>query len=318
MDEEKRVILNEWTPDMEYIGVRIPDKMQIAALLNEAKGERTMAQFAAECQTSASTLSRAVNGKITKPMSIDLIKSIAEHSSEKKMWMFDRLAKANGLMPKEQYEARESIGRARHLEVTERRRAIDTKTRNIIMTELINRGIPVKLLHRDNRELYSSYGLSLPYDFCIETDLGNGPINWMFLIIPYSIEDVLGEGQAPVGYYLRRAMDNMSGWFLTDAWEPEKLKNRLLTFLFVDGSVYMNFEDRLVGGPTVNSDISFVTLDMEKEKVQFEIYMSRKDEKHHEYLFSRPVLADSQENDDPWAISREEDMFSHSIVKEEY
>ena len=28
-----------WKPDMEYIGVRIPDKMKIASLINEAKGK---------------------------------------------------------------------------------------------------------------------------------------------------------------------------------------------------------------------------------------------------------------------------------------
>ena len=52
--------------------------MQIASIINEAKGKRTMATFASDCVTSPSTLSRAVNGKITKPMAIELIKDIAE------------------------------------------------------------------------------------------------------------------------------------------------------------------------------------------------------------------------------------------------
>jgi len=318
MADGNKPIQDRWTPDQEYIGVRIPDKMQIATLINEAKGDRTMAQFATDCQTSASTLSRAVNGKITKPMTTELIKSIAEHAVGNNARMFERLARANGLMPKEQFDAREARGKSRNIEFMEKRRSQETKAQNIIMTELINRGLPVKLAYKDNNELFSTYGQAMPYDFCIETDLGQGPIKWMFMLVPYTIEDVLGEGNVPVGYYLRRAMENMSGWFLTDVWEPEKLNNRLLTFLFIDGSVYMSFEDRLIGGPTVNTDISFVALDMEQEKVKFEIYMSRKDGEHHELIFSRPILSDETEEDDPWMIPGDAGLFGTSDGRENY
>ena len=309
MDENRPI--QRWTPEIEYVGVRIPDKMQIASLINEAKGSRTMATFAADCDTSPSTLSRAVNGKITKPMTVELIKNIAEHAEGDTARIFERLVRANGYMPKEQYEAREARGASKNLEFMERKRALETKSQNIIMTELVNRGIPVRLLGKDNRELYSTYGQAMPYDFCIETDLGEGPLKWMFMIVPYTIEDAMGESGAPVGYYLRRAMENMSGWFLTDAWEPELLSGRLLTFLFVDGSVYMSFEDRLIGGPTVNTDISFVTLDMEEEKVKFEIYMSRKDEEKHELVFTRPVMVDDSDENDPWRIPGEDHFFDY-------
>ena len=58
----------------EYVQVRTPDKIDIAHLVNIAKGpDRTMAQFADECQISASTLSRIVNGKTTKPLAYDTI-----------------------------------------------------------------------------------------------------------------------------------------------------------------------------------------------------------------------------------------------------
>lgn len=289
-----------WKPDMEYIAVRIPDKMKIASLINEAKGSRTMAQLAEACNVSASMLSRVVNGKITKPMSVDVIRSIAENSEDKSPAFFEKLASANGLMPKAQYEEREAQGASMQRSRMEERREQETKAQNIIMTELLKRGIPVKLMNWKDAELHSTCGQSLPFDFAIETNLGNGPLVWSFMIIPYTLGDVLGESHAPVGYYLRRAMQNMSGWFLTDAWEPELLDGRLHTFLFVDGSVYLSFEDTVVIGAKVNTDLSLVTLGMEEERVNFEIYLQRRDGKEHELIFARTEMQEEDEPEDIW------------------
>lgn len=298
-----------WKPDMEYIAVRIPDKMKIASLINEAKGSRTMAQLAEACNVSASMLSRVVNGKITKPMSVEVIRSIAENAETKSPSFFEQLAKANGLMPKVQYEEREARGASRNLSRLEERREQGTKAQNIIMTELLKRGVQVKLMKWDDAELNSTCGQSLPFDFAIETDLGEGPIVWSFMIVPYTLGDVLGESNMPVGYYLRRAMQNMSGWFLTDAWEPELLNGRLHTFLFLDGSVYLSFEDTVVVGAKVNTDLSFVTLGMEKEQINFEIYLQRRDGKEHELVFARPVVQEEDETEDIWSVSDNTDEY---------
>ena len=317
MDQNRPRGVITWKPDMEYIGVRIPDKMLIASLINEAKGSRTMAQLAEACNVSASMLSRVVNGKITKPMAVEVIRSIAENAETKSPSFFERLARANGLMPKEQYEEREAQGKDKTRSRIEERRELETKAQNIIMTELLKRGIPVKLMDWKDTELHSSCGQSLPFDFAIETDLGEGPIVWSFMIIPYTLGDVLGESNAPVGYYLRRSMQNMSGWFLTDAWEPELLENRLHTFLFVDGSVYMSFEDTVVIGAKVNTDLSLVTLRMDEEKVSFEIYLSRRDEKQHELVFAREVMPGEDEPEDIWDVSGSADDYFGTDLKGE-
>lgn len=309
MEPNTRKGIVTWKPDMEYIGVRIPDKMMIASLINEAKGNRTMAQLAEACNVSASMLSRVVNGKITKPMSVDVIRSIAENAETRSPAFFEKLARANGLMPKAQYEEREARGESKHRSRIEERREQETKAQNIIMTELLKRGIPVKLMNWRDAELHSTCGQSLPFDFAIETDLGDGPLVWSFMIIPYTLGDVLGESNAPVGYYLRRAMQNMSGWFLTDAWEPELLENRLHTFLFLDGSVYMSFEDTVVIGAKVNNDLSFVTLGMEQERVNFEIYLQRRDEKEHELVFARTAVKEEDEPEDIWDVSDNTDEY---------
>ena len=298
-----------WMPDMEYIAVRIPDKMKIASLINEAKGNRTMAQLADACNVSASMLSRVVNGRITKPMSVEVIRSIAENAETRSPSFFEQLARANGLMPKAQYEEREAKGANNIRSRMAERREQETKAQNIIMAELLKRGIPVKLKNWRDAELHSTCGQSLPFDFAIETDLGDGPLVWSFMIIPFTLGDVLGESNMHVGYYLRRSMQNMSGWFLTDAWEPELFEGRLHTFLFLDGSVYMSFEDTVIIGAKVNTDLSFVTLDMEAEKVNFEIYLTRRDGRKHELVFTRPAVQEEDDPEDIWEMSGDTDDY---------
>ena len=307
--EEKNFASPKWNTEEEYVAVRIPDKMLIASILNEARGKRTMAQLAEACQVSASTLSRAVNGKITKPMTVELIKSIAEHSEYYSETLFERLARANGLMPRKQYEERKESKSKSIFSRIEERRTLRTRARNIIMNELVKRGITVTLVNRRDAGLSSRYGLSMPFDFAVETDLGEGVIKWSFLVIPYTLPDIIGDGRLPVGFFLRQTIHNMSGWFLTDAWAPETLKDRLHTFLFLEGAVYTFFEDPLVCSPEVNSDFSFITLDMDNEKVDFEIYMKRKDGKTHDTIFTRPVVEDDKEQDNAWQIREDAEEF---------
>ena len=77
----------------------------------------------------------------------------------------------------------------------------------------------------------------------------------------------------------------------------------------MEGTVYTFFEDSLVCGPEVNSDFSFVTLDMDSEKVNFEIYMRRKDGKMHDSIFARPVVVDNEEQDSAWQIREDAEEY---------
>ena len=56
---QDQVERENWEAIDDYVAARIPDKMLLASILNEAKGNRTMAQLAEACNISASTLSRA-------------------------------------------------------------------------------------------------------------------------------------------------------------------------------------------------------------------------------------------------------------------
>ena len=66
------VTIDEFMNDYEQI--RTPDFARIASYVNHAKGsERNMAQFAEATGIGASTLSRIVNGRSTKPLSKEVI-----------------------------------------------------------------------------------------------------------------------------------------------------------------------------------------------------------------------------------------------------
>ena len=128
----------------DYVQVRTPDKAALANCVNRAKGQsRTMAQFADDCQISASTLSRIVNRKITNPLSIDIIIKIFENRAEAQdEHLLEALARANGLHPKEyadRVNAREGFAYKRNEEMG---RA--NMMKNIIVAEAVDHGLLVE------------------------------------------------------------------------------------------------------------------------------------------------------------------------------
>lgn len=121
------------------------------------------------------------------------------------------------------------------------------------------------------------------------------------MIIPYKLTEMI-DNKSMTSFYPKRVMENMSGWFLADAWEVEVLDGRLHTFLFLDGAFYLIFEDRLIT-PKINSDFSFVVASLDEEKITSEIYMTRKDNKEHELVFNRPVIDIEQNAEDTWPMN---------------
>ena len=88
----------------EYIQAHVPDKTRLATLLSEAKGsDRTMAEFAAACGVSASTFSRILNYKMTRPLDRDLIVLIAENADKRCFDALERLLQANGMISPERH-----------------------------------------------------------------------------------------------------------------------------------------------------------------------------------------------------------------------
>lgn len=82
---------------IEYVPIY---QKQLGELLKFAKGNLSMAEFAAKCGVSPTTFSRIVNGTIAKPLEEELIAVIAENSDETTGISYEDLMKANGMVPK--------------------------------------------------------------------------------------------------------------------------------------------------------------------------------------------------------------------------
>lgn len=76
----------------------------------------------------------------------------------------------------------------------------------------------------------------------------------------------------------------------------------------------MSFEDTVIIGAKVNTDMSFVTLGMEEERINFEIYLQRRDGKEHELVFTRTAMQEEDDPEDIWGVSgnADEDYTSES------
>ena len=145
-------------PNQEFVVVRVPDKLALGQLITEIRGERTMAQLAEQCNVSPSTLSRAVNGKMTKPLSQELIKALAAKSDDP--FMLERLVRANGMADAKTCEERKQMAHD-NLSLREERLNTERKVKNIISTELLRRGKKIQYMERleINGERRSQYGL---------------------------------------------------------------------------------------------------------------------------------------------------------------
>ena len=66
----------------DLVQVERPDEQEVASLVQKAKGKRTLKESADLTRISASTLSRIMNGKITRPLSLEIIVRIIWNSKK--------------------------------------------------------------------------------------------------------------------------------------------------------------------------------------------------------------------------------------------
>ena len=73
-----------------------PDKRALAALLNRAKGDRTLKEFAGFCNVNPSTLTRIMQQTNRGSSTLELITAIADNAAPESGVMVDALLNANG------------------------------------------------------------------------------------------------------------------------------------------------------------------------------------------------------------------------------
>lgn len=288
--------LNE-EQNAEYIKLRSPNKEQLAALLGKAKGpNRTMAQFAEECGVAASKFSRIMTGKITEPLSFELLVNIQTNSDPNSNINLSDLADANGMMTKEQYDRMQSRSPSAHMAVV---RNLEKQMRAIITNELIDRGQMLRLV--DGRIPYVDSDESFLYprtlgDFTIEYNSENGRSVWGFETVTVMSSQMPDRYRAR-GFFLHQVKRCYSGYFLLDAWKPDVLKGIKLSFVFYDNDHFSAFSDVLRTVP-IKAEFSAILVDLEKNSVVSEIWLGANRKDPLMSIFDKPKLIDSDSGND--------------------
>lgn len=292
--------------DREYIQVRIPDKQRLSELLKMCKGsERTMAQYAEACGTiSPSTLSRILNGKITKPLSLELLKTIYDHRDKKTEVSFYALCSANGMVDKEAFDRR-SKGVAQRRFDTKRDR--ENNIRSFICNELFDRGVTLKSGYRfvnphqidkDGKARFFPYGLVRKSDFMIALPEMHEDAMWAFIICPYTEKE--NESERDFSFSMERYIEEIAPNLLYDAWGTDgkgsvDYEHELKTsFVFCDERYYRTFRE-LMEKVTFHTSMTTILVDVENEKVLLEEWLDSPRKNSSKSLFE--LEKDTYESD---------------------
>ena len=283
-----------------YIQSRVPDIVELGNLLKKGKGNnRTMAEYAKECGASPSTFSRIATGKITQPLSFETLVNIWKYADPNSRPTFIDLTKANGLVGRDFAENKERR-RPGSFERDEEQFSSEREMKNIIMEELLERGLSVqqqKRIHIDENipAVMSGAGRA----GMILTIQGYEPKYWNIKAMSYigvkrgfygdePIPEIDFECEADVMFH------NSAEMFLKDAWEPERTKNIKMSFLFMDRETLEAFWRNLKSAK-VNGCFSLILVDCECQEVIEERFVPRIDGTTMKSLFELPMVGENND-----------------------
>lgn len=263
----------------EYQLIRTPDIPAVATYVNMAKGaERTMAQFADETQISASTLSRIVNRKIKESLSISVIISIYEHRADKDdEFLLDRLARANGFLPKsfvERSQTDDTIFFRRNEEINRKR-----MMKNALVAGVADCGLGIKRVINTPRicpysnlpELYPPIQGDFVLD--IDTEINSSSIkSWCFFLNCKRIDENDNADNTSAKRDAKFFVDKMAIWFLLDSWDTENMKNTKYSFAFVDKQIFAEFVE-LLHIAKLHNEMTAILLDPSDYSITDEVWI---------------------------------------------
>lgn len=249
----------------EMVQTYAPDKQKLAELVIRAKGkERTMAQFASDTGISAPTLSRIANGKISNPLSKELLEKIYAAKCGDADFTFDILLMANGMVDPKVVERGKNYVE-RFTSMREQGIALERHAKNAIVNAVIDRGITIQSIppEFDCRRNEAPFGINLAYDFCLYVPSETHQL-WYFDVIAGSRRTPTGTGNS---------FNHAARLFLLDAWTPEFLANQKTSFIFENKMMYEQFILRFKGAP-IKSAVSTILINTETEEVVEETWIS--------------------------------------------
>ena len=278
--------------DNGYIHISPPNKEKLAEYLKQAKGEsRTMAQFAEVCKpdgnpVSPSTFSRIMKGKIIKPLSFELVKTIIDNAKEPESISLDDFMLANGMMLKSEWERKSFRSRSE-----ERRKNFEI-IRHIIADELYSRGCMLRMCPGVPRDELPESGFFLSWRGRLTVMIQDfEPKFWDFTHVHiHDYSDYVSDEDKCIGYSMRDIIDSLSHLFLRDMWEPETIEDVKHSFVFTEKQYYDLFCG-LMAKIKVNTYMSVILIDIDGKTVVAEEMVPRYDQKEAVRIFERERIS---------------------------
>ena len=261
----------------EFERVSEPDFGMLSELTSRGKGKRTVTEYAEQCGVNASTMSRIINGKVSTPISDELIVAIAANADPDSGVSFEALLKAHGLKLPDgasftvahdlQHMLMHKIA---DLSINTNSMGLTTfagsgesrmeqNAREIIQNDLLTKGFKVAV----EREVDLLEGIMFPYiaDFVIETDALNadGLTRWAFDVVRNPTRNIIGH------------LDRLFGSAYLDSPTAKGCKITVVTF---DKPNFFRMMDELKGR-TISDCISVMMLNARSRAVEYEFIAER-------------------------------------------
>ena len=242
----KPITIEEFMNDYEQI--RTPDFARIADYVNYAKGnEKNMAQFADATGIGASTLSRIVNGRSTKPLSKETIVKIYEARADRDaVMLLDMLARANGMFPREfaeRVKVRDRYEAKRNEEINR-----EHMMKNALIANIVSSGMPIAQVINSPHYRCPEVPLYIPRkrgDFVLQfppsAEDPKVAYSWTFFLFPHIHDELDDERHLSLPGLVKNIIERTSGWFVMDAWDIDVVIGDKFSFCFVDEEIFNLF-----------------------------------------------------------------------------
>ena len=251
----------------------------------------------------ASTLSRIVNGRSTKPLSKEVIVKIYEaRADQDSVHLLDFLARANGMFPKEfaeRVKTRDQFAAKRNEEISR-----EHMMKNALIAGAVSHGIPVAQVV--NRPIYRE-SISKTYiprrrgDFVLELAPTDNNVrerySWTFFLYSHIHDELDDERHLPVKRIVYNIIERASGWFLMDAWGIDIVKGDKFSFCFVDEAIFQEFVDTLQEAK-LRTEMTAILMNPTSYTVEREVWLpGQYDRLTETSVFLTPAPTTSDEDD---------------------
>lgn len=258
----------------DFVQSETPDRKLIADIIQEIRGSRSAATYAADIGLNPTRISRIVNENYANALDTDTLVKLADGDEK----FFERLLAANGMIsPKEQERKSLQNNMRSNMDAYRDR---EKKCGSIIVSELLSRGIGLRQAEGRLKDERNNKILRMDYEFEV-TDKKGKCTDWYFEICVHEIGSpkwIMGMHNDPAKL-ASLFFNNRLPIFLTDAWKPETLLKCKVSFVFCDESIMNEFE-KLVVKEKLNNKFSLILVDLDAAKVVKEVILNSEDDLH--------------------------------------